>query len=194
MRRNVRFNMKIIHCSLKMEITPNTQIFPERSNLTFFMAAFLGPAAAAAGLMGKCSIMCRSGSRDKGEMEPDMKFCHRKCATTAYHRPERCRNLWIVKIFKIYCTFLSIGHYKEKGTASLSICQVCKKNVLLVGHFHSFSCRIFFITYWTPLPPPVVHYTVYPPSGISSKYLQIWTACSSTIRSFGHHQFTKNVS
>ena len=145
-------------------------------------------------LMGKWSVMCRLVGGDKGEMEPNIKFCHRKCATTAYHRPERCRNLWIVKIFKIYCTFLSIGHYKEKGTASLSICQVCKKNVLLVGHFHSFSCRIFFITYWTPLPPPVVHYTVYPPSGISSKYLQIWTACSSTIRSFGHHQFTKNVS
>ena len=59
------------------------------------MAAFLGPAAAAAaGLMGKCSIMCRSGSRDKGEMEPDMKFCHHKCPATAYSLPEPAAEIY----------------------------------------------------------------------------------------------------
>ena len=36
--------------------------------------------------MGKCFLCRRLG--DKGEMEPDMKFCHHKCAATAYRRPE----------------------------------------------------------------------------------------------------------
>ena len=121
-----------------------------------------------------------------------------------------CRNLWIEKeatAAEIYCTFLS-RHNKEKGNASLSICQVCRSfHYCLLGHFdivikwkrRKFLFCLLYIFHHVLdplLPPPVVHYTLYPPppSGTSSKYLQIWVASSHTTRWFENHQESFRIS
>ena len=86
----------------------------------------------------------------------------------------RCKSLWIVKSRKIYCTFLS-RHNKEKGSASLSICQVCTSfqycSAILI-YFTKRRLLLFFFLYifhhvldplsprlWsiTPCIPPLWH-------------------------------------